>query len=114
MHFVRGKFVGRNHALNATQASTASNTTGSMWRSGRTDGSDPVCNGINPSPPCTGLANIGNSGVVVCEQWRNGRWQTQADQIQPPGNARRRGIRESGSLSARARSAERPATVANP
>ena len=76
MHFVRGKFVGCNHALNATQASTASSTTGSMWRSGRTDGSDPVCAGINPSPPCTSLNNIGNSGVV-CEQWRSGRWQTQ-------------------------------------
>ena len=76
MHFVRGKFVGCNHSLNATQASPASSATGSMWRSGRTDGSDPVCTGLSASPPCTALDNVRNSGVV-CEQWRSGRWQTQ-------------------------------------
>ena len=97
MHFVRGKFVGCNHALNATQASTASSTTGSMWRSGRTDGSDPVCTGLSASPPCTGLNNINNSGVV-CEQWRSGRWQTQGVTSQAASEGR---IRGSGPLSRR-------------
>jgi hypothetical protein len=76
MHFVRGKYIGCNHALNATQAGNDSSTTGTLWRSGRTDGSDPVCRGIAASPPCTGIANIRSSGVV-CEQWRGGRWQPQ-------------------------------------
>jgi hypothetical protein len=39
-----------------------------MFRSGRTDGSDPVCTGYASSPACTGSAQVTRTNVT-CERW---------------------------------------------
>jgi hypothetical protein len=71
---VRGKMIACNHSLNANQARSGS-VTGGMFRSGRTDGSDPVCNGYAASDPCEGIQNVGGQGSNTCQRWRNGRWE---------------------------------------
>jgi hypothetical protein len=74
IHIVRGKMIACNHSLNATQADGASSVTGGSFRSGRTDGSDPVCTGFASSPACTGINNVQHSGVT-CQNWQGGRWE---------------------------------------
>jgi hypothetical protein len=71
---VRGRMIACNHSLNATQANSGT-VTGGMFRSGRTDGSDPVCTGYAASDPCEAIANVGGMGTNVCQRWRNGGWQ---------------------------------------
>ena len=64
---VRGKMIACNHSLNATQADSGS-VTGAMFRSGRTDGTDPVCTGYAASDPCQGISNVQHSSVT-CQRW---------------------------------------------
>ncbi|HEY8146530.1 MAG TPA: discoidin domain-containing protein [Kofleriaceae bacterium] len=64
---IRGSYIGCNHGLNATQARSA-RVIGARFRSGRTDGTDPVCVGYAASPGCTDLARTTNSGVT-CQSW---------------------------------------------
>jgi chitodextrinase len=69
---VRGKYIGCNHSL-YTNAGTSGDITGAMFRSGRTDGTDPVCVGYAASLPCTGDGDRVTSGVtrtsVTCQRW---------------------------------------------
>jgi hypothetical protein len=73
IHVVRGKYIACNHSLNANQAESGS-ATNALFRSGRTDGSDPVCTGYAASDACMGHENLQYSGLT-CQNWRNGRWQ---------------------------------------
>jgi chitodextrinase len=70
---VRGKYIACNHALNATQARSGS-VTNASFRSGRTDGSDPVCTGFAASPACQDIDNVQHAGVV-CQNWSGTRWE---------------------------------------
>jgi hypothetical protein len=76
IHIVRGRYIGCNHALHAG-GSGSGTVTGAMFRSGRTDGSDPNCVGYHASPPCMGSApQIAISGVT-CQIWSaaRDRWE---------------------------------------
>lgn len=75
IRFVGGKFVACNHALLAGTGS--GRVENASFRSGRTDGSDPVCSRYAASPPCLWQdADIQRGPGVVCQQWgRGGGWQ---------------------------------------
>lgn len=73
-----GKYVGCNHALLANSA--GGHVEGAMFRSGRTDGTDPACVGYAASQPCLGTEL--NRGVttsrITCQFWNRtlDRWET--------------------------------------
>jgi hypothetical protein len=77
---VRGKYIACNHAL-FTNTGTSGDIVGAMFRSGRTDGTDPLCNGYWGAPPCTGIGDRVAPGVtmtnVTCQRWNaaTDRWQ---------------------------------------
>jgi chitodextrinase len=72
-----GKYIACNHSLFTGTA--GGHVTGAMFRSGRTDGTDPVCTGYAASDPCTGPQ--WGSGITVagatCEAWNRAsrRWE---------------------------------------
>jgi hypothetical protein len=72
-----GKFIACNHALFAGDA--GGHVQGAMFRSGRTDGTDPVCTGYAASDPCMGPALGGTVTVsgVTCQFWNRNldRWE---------------------------------------
>jgi hypothetical protein len=72
---VRGRMIACNHALNANQARSGT-VTGAWFRSGRTDGTDPVCTGYAASHPCEGAQNVRASGLT-CQRWNRNtdRWE---------------------------------------
>jgi hypothetical protein len=73
-----GKYIACNHSLFAGNAS--GHVSGAMFRSGRVDGTDPVCAGYAASSPCMGP--VYGTGVTVsgltCQRWNNSlrRWDT--------------------------------------
>ena len=74
---VGGKFIACNHSLFAGNA--GGRVSGAKFRSGRTDGSDPVCAGYHASNPCMGPVfgrGVSVSGLT-CQAWdrRANRWQ---------------------------------------
>ncbi|MGH2994721.1 MAG: hypothetical protein ACRDN6_05370 [Gaiellaceae bacterium] len=77
---VRGKYIACNHSL-FTNTGTSGDITGAMFRSGRTDGTDPICNGYAASAPCTGIGDRVAPGVtmtnVTCQRWNRtaDRWE---------------------------------------
>jgi hypothetical protein len=79
IHLVRGKYIACNHSL-YTNSGTSGTVTGGMFRSGRVDGSDPLCSGYSGSPSCTGpgdrvVGTVTMSGNV-CQRWNasGDRW----------------------------------------
>lgn len=73
-----GKYVGCNHSLLANTAS--GHVQGAMFRSGRTDGTDPACIGYAASEPCMGTQlnrGVTTSGIT-CQFWNRNldRWET--------------------------------------
>lgn len=74
---VRGKYIACNHGLFTGAGS--GDVSSAAFRSGRTDGSDPACVGVNGSPGCTaGGANV-NLSNVTCQNWSASRDQWQDD-----------------------------------
>jgi hypothetical protein len=73
---VRGKYIACNHSLLA--GSGTGEVVDASFRSGRTDGTDPVCNGYAASNPC-----IDDSAVtfarLTCQRWNRDadRWEAQ-------------------------------------
>jgi hypothetical protein len=61
-----GKYIACNHSLNA--GDTGGHVQGAMFRSGRTDGTDPVCTPYAASEPCIPRTNITTSGLT-CQYW---------------------------------------------
>ena len=64
-----GKYIACNHSLFAGTAS--GHVSGAMFRSGRTDGTDPVCSGYAASEPCMGpeLGHGVTLSGVTCQMW---------------------------------------------
>ena len=73
-----GKYVGCNHSLFAGSAS--GHVTGALFRSGRTDGTDPACVGYAASEPCMGpeLGRGVTTSGITCQFWNRtqDRWET--------------------------------------
>ena len=71
-----GKYIACNHSLLAN--APAGHVSGAMFRSGRTDGTDPVCVGYAASDPCMGSAMSGSVTVsgLTCQIWNRNldRW----------------------------------------
>ena len=61
-----GTYIACNHALNAGAGS--GHVSGAKFRSGRVDGTDPVCAQYFSSDPCIPRANITTSGLT-CQRW---------------------------------------------
>nr|HMR11562.1 hypothetical protein [Polyangiaceae bacterium] len=73
---VRGKFIACNHSLFTTGQATGA-VTGTSFRSGRTDGTDPVCTGFAASNPCLlNAAGVTSTGLT-CQKWNKSskQWQ---------------------------------------
>jgi hypothetical protein len=71
-----GKYIACNHSLLANAAS--GHISGAMFRSGRTDGTDPACAGYAASNPCMGseyARGVTLSGLT-CQMWNRNldRW----------------------------------------
>jgi Ca2+-binding RTX toxin-like protein len=63
-----GKFIACNHSLLAGNGS--GHVTGASFRSGRVDGTDPVCAGYNSAPPCIFQSSAITRGPgVTCQRW---------------------------------------------
>jgi chitodextrinase len=69
-HVVRGKYIGCNHSLFIGEGSGS--VSDAMFRSGRTDGSDPVCTGYAASEACTGSAPGVSTRNLTCETYDRG------------------------------------------
>ena len=67
---VRGKYIGCNHSLFIGEGSGS--VSDAMFRSGRTDGSDPVCTGYAASEACTGSAPGVSTRNLTCETYNRG------------------------------------------
>jgi hypothetical protein len=72
---VRGKYIACNHSLLAGNAQATGSVSDASFRSGRTDGSDPVCVGYAASNPCIDQADGVTFTGLTCESWENGQWQ---------------------------------------
>ena len=66
-HVIRGQYIGCNHSL-FIGGGTGS-VSDARFRSGRTDGSDPVCTGYAASPACTGSAPGVTTRNLTCETY---------------------------------------------
>jgi hypothetical protein len=73
-----GKYISCNHSLFAGNPS--GHVTGAQFRSGRTDGTDPVCTGYAASEPCMGpeLGRGVTVSGITCQLWNRSqdRWET--------------------------------------
>ena len=69
VNIVRGKYIACNHSLFVNDGGGTGSVTGGWFRSGRTDGTDPLCVGYAGSPACTG-SSIRSS--TVCSANRLG------------------------------------------
>jgi chitodextrinase len=73
VNVVRGKYIACNHSLFVNDGGGTGSVTGGMFRSGRTDGTDPVCSDYAGSPACTGTNDRIAAGVtlsgVTCQRW---------------------------------------------
>lgn len=65
---VRGKFIACNHSL-FMGGQASGKVSKASFRSGRNDGSDPVCIGLSASNPCTGAAAGVTLSGLTCEKW---------------------------------------------
>ena len=72
---VRGKYIGCNHSL--LMGSGSGSVSDAMFRSGRTDGTDPVCTGFAASPACQGGSGSITTRNLTCENWNrtSRRWE---------------------------------------
>ena len=72
INVVRGKYIACNHSLLAGHGS--GDVTNASFRSGRTDGTDPICNGYAASEPCMEGAAV-TTTRLTCQLWnRDGDW----------------------------------------
>jgi hypothetical protein len=72
---VGGRFIGCNHALLAGASSPGGEVRRAAFRSGRTDGSDPLCASYHASAPCIVQSDVAAAGLS-CQRWsRAGGWQ---------------------------------------
>ena len=67
-----GKFIACNHSLFAGNPAPVTSP-GAMFRSGRNDGTDPVCVGYAGSPACTGpvLGSGVTTSGITCQRWNS-------------------------------------------
>ena len=77
---VRGSYIACNHSL-FVGGGTSGDIVGASFRSGRTDGTDPLCTQYHPSPACTGDNDTIDPDVtltsVSCQRWNaaGDRWE---------------------------------------
>jgi hypothetical protein len=64
-----GKFISCNHALLAGTDSPGAEVRDASFRSGRVDGSDPVCSQYVASPPCIHTASTITLSNLTCQAW---------------------------------------------
>ncbi|MGH3024806.1 MAG: hypothetical protein ACRDNI_14210 [Gaiellaceae bacterium] len=71
---VRGSYIACNHSL--FRGTGTGDVASARFRSGRVDGSDPVCVGFHASPACEGASAVTMSNVT-CQRWNrtSGRWE---------------------------------------
>jgi hypothetical protein len=74
-HVVRGRYIACVKGLGAGSSGTGT-VTDAVFRSGRTDGTDPTCIGLNAPATCTATTAISWTNVL-CEKWarRSATWQ---------------------------------------
>ena len=74
---IGGKYIACNKALNVKVGSGS--VTGASFRSGRNDGTDPVCNYFS-GPPCIFVQDVTRGPNVTCERWNSvtRRWESSA------------------------------------
>jgi chitodextrinase len=68
---IGGRFVSCNHGLNAGNANSGpgNDVIDAMFRTGRTDGSDPNCVGFSASPACINTSGLARYENVTCQRW---------------------------------------------
>jgi hypothetical protein len=74
---VRGSYIACNHGLFTGNGS--GDITDARFRSGRTDGSDPLCAGYAASPACTRAGGNFTMTNVTCQSWNPNTDQWQDD-----------------------------------
>jgi len=72
---IRGSYIGCNHSL--FRGSGTGDVVDGRFRSGRTDGTDPVCVGYAASPACVGGSGGVTMSNVTCQSWNRSadRWE---------------------------------------
>jgi hypothetical protein len=72
---VRGSYIACNHSL--YRGGGSGDVVGGRFRSGRTDGTDPVCVGYYASPACDGSSSGVTMSGVTCQRWNRSadRWE---------------------------------------
>jgi hypothetical protein len=69
VNVIRGKWIACNHGLfGGAQNADTGTVTGARFRTGRVDGTDPVCIGLNKSPACSTTSSIVQTDLT-CESW---------------------------------------------
>lgn len=66
---IRGKYIACNHALLAGTPGSSGEVIDASFRSGRTDGTDPLCVGFAASNPCIDTAPNVTLTNLTCQQW---------------------------------------------
>ena len=72
---VRGSYIACNHSL--VRGAGSGDVVDAHFRSGRTDGTDPVCSQFAGSPACDGDASGVTTTRVTCQRWNatSDRWE---------------------------------------
>ncbi|MGH3036591.1 MAG: hypothetical protein ACRDMU_05360 [Gaiellaceae bacterium] len=72
---IRGSYIACNHAL--FRGGGSGDVVAGRFRSGRTDGTDPLCTGYAGSPACDGSITAVTMSNVTCESWNRSadRWE---------------------------------------
>ncbi|MGH3102989.1 MAG: hypothetical protein ACRDN6_02685 [Gaiellaceae bacterium] len=74
---IRGKYIACNHSLLRGDSRASGEVRDASFRSGRTDGTDSLCDGYAASPACTGSAPNVTMANVTCQNWNatSRRWE---------------------------------------
>jgi hypothetical protein len=72
---IRGSYIACNHSL--FRGGGSGDVVAGRFRSGRTDGTDPVCVGYAASPACDGATGGVTMSAVTCQSWNRSadRWE---------------------------------------
>jgi hypothetical protein len=79
---IGGKFIACNHALLAGTDSPGGEVRDASFRSGRTDGTDPICNDYAASPPCIQQTSTVTLSNLTCQLWNPSADRWDNDNIQ--------------------------------
>jgi len=68
INVIRGKYIACNKALTTGSTGNTGSVTDALFRSGRVDGTDPKCIGINGPATCGGTGTVTVTNVT-CQKW---------------------------------------------